>query len=395
MSLWQAAFNLGAVRLRRAARQWRAISRGSQRASRTVARVVEQASQAPGLARARLERGRALLDRTRRRVARLEDHVFLPMRTEQAVTRALAKTAAGGRPIIVGPWTSEVGYEALYWVPFVQWAADRYRVAPDRVVVLSRGGTHGWYRRVAGQYVEIFELVDPDEFAAQAAFRRDRGDQKQMLQSDLDRELLRLASRRLGIRDAAVWHPGLMYQVFRAFWYGDRSLDFFLRHSDFRYPQIDPSADLDLPAEYAAVKFYTGPALPDTVDNRAALHRLVSELASERPVVVLDTAWSTDEHRDYSFDSIPGVRTLKPSLDPRTNLGRQTQVIAGARRFVGTCGGLAWLAPFLGVDTVAVYENDRYLTAHLYAARYAYRRYGAARFSTLNLQAARGIAAAS
>jgi hypothetical protein len=296
----------------------------------------------------------------------------------------------------VGPWTSEVGYEALYWVPFVQWATDRYGVGRDRVVAVSRGGTDGWYQRVADRYVEIFDLMDPDEFAAQAASRRERGDQKQMRQSDLDRELLRLASRRLGIRHAAVWHPGLMYQLFRPFWYGDRSLDFFFRHTDFRYPRIDsPASDLNLPDQYIAVKFYTGPALPDNVENRAALHRLVSGLAAEHPVVMLDTSWSTDEHRDYSFDSIPGVRTLKPSLDPRTNLGRQTQVIAGARRFVGTCGGLAWLAPFLGVETVAVYDDDRYLTAHLYAARYAYRRYGAARFSTLNLQAARAVAAAS
>jgi ADP-heptose:LPS heptosyltransferase len=88
------------------------------------------------------------------------------------------------------------------------------------------------------------------------------------------------------------------------------------------------------------------------------------------------------------------VTTVRPSLDPKTNLGVQTRVIAGARQFVGTCGGLAWLAPFLGVPTVAIYENDRYLTPHLYAARYAYRRYAAARFSTLNITAIRGIEAA-
>jgi hypothetical protein len=106
---------------------------------------------------------------------------------------------------------------------------------------------------------------------------------------------------------------------------------------------------------------------------------------------MLDTAWSVDEHRDYDFDGIPGVMTLRPSLDPRTNLGLQTQVIAGARRFIGTCGGLAWLAPLLGVDTTAVYEDDRYLTTHLYAAKYAYRRTGAARLTTLNVKALRAV----
>jgi hypothetical protein len=88
---------------------------------------------------------------------------------------------------------------------------------------------------------------------------------------------------------------------------------------------------------------------------------------------------------------MPGVTTLRPSLDPATNLGVQTEVIAGAKVFVGTCGGLAWLAPLLGVETLAIYEDDRYLTAHLYAARYAYRRTGAARFSVLNVSGMRRL----
>ena len=152
---------------------------------------------------------------------------------------------------------------------------------------------------------------------------------------------------------------------------------------------------LVLPAEYAAVKFYTGPALPDTELNRAALHDLVRRLAARMPVVMLDTAWSVDEHRDYSFEGIPGVTTLRPSLDPRTNLDLQTRVIAGASRFVGTCGGLAWLAPLLGVDTLAVYDDDRYLTAHLYAIRSLCRRMQTAKFSTLSIRAMRGVSTVS
>jgi hypothetical protein len=148
---------------------------------------------------------------------------------------------------------------------------------------------------------------------------------------------------------------------------------------------------MSLPPDYVAVKFYTGPALPDTETNRTLLFELVRRVARRIPVVMLDTAWSVDEHRDYEFDGIPGVTTLRPSLDPKTNLGLQTRVIAGARQFIGTCGGLAWLAPLLGVDTIAVYEDDRYLTTHLYAAKYAYRRSDAARLTTLNLKALRAV----
>ena len=92
------------------------------------------------------------------------------------------------------------------------------------------------------------------------------------------------------------------------------------------------------------------------------------------PVVMLDTAGAWMSIETTSSTGFRSVTTLRPSLDPKTNLGLQTQVIAGARQFIGTCGGLAWLAPLLGVDTIAVYEDDRYLTTHLYAAKYAYRR---------------------
>ena len=392
-NLWRAVINLAAVRLRRLERQGRKATRVLQQAAKKVDRVAELAIHAPRHLRAQWQHSQAAVVRTRNRYRRLDDHVLTPFRLERRIKRTLSREARGGRALIVGPWTSEVGYEALYWVPFLKWAAQRYGVASDRIIAVSRGGTRDWYNGIADRYVEIFDLVEPAVFAQQASTRRERGDQKQMEASDFDRDLIDRASRHLGIRGASVWHPGLMYQLFRPFWYGDRSLEFFLRHTDFRYSPVDAggTAAGDLPADYIAVKFYTGPALPDTPENRALLRDLVARLARRSPVVVLDTAWSTDEHRDYAFDDIPGVTTLRPSLDPGTNLGVQTRVIAGARQFVGTCGGLAWLAPFHRVPTVAVYENDRYLTAHLYAARYAYRRYGAARFSTLNIKAIRGV----
>jgi hypothetical protein len=292
-----------------------------------------------------------------------------------------------------------VGYEALYWVPFLHWAMDRYGIDRSRVIAVSRGGTEPWYRGIAARYVDVFDCMDPGEFAEAMRARREDGDQKQMASSDLDRRLVALASDRLGLRDATVLPPGLMYQLFRAFWYGDRSLQFLLRHADFgrtraalaASTQDAPSSAPPLPAGYAAVKFYTGQALPDTPANRAALRRFVERLAARMPVVMLDTAWSVDDHQDYAFDGIRGVTTMSPSLDPRSNLGVQTRVIAGARMFVGTCGGLAWLAPLLGVETLAVYEDDRFLSPHLYAARYAYRYSDAARFSTLNVKALRSF----
>ena len=76
----------------------------------------------------------------------------------------------------------------------------------------------------------------------------------------------------------------------------------------------------------------------------------------------------------------------RSQIDPRTNLDIQTAVISGSRGFIGTCGSLAWLAPMLGIDTVAVYANDRFLASHIFFATHVYRQNGAAQFDTLDLR---------
>ena len=88
-------------------------------------------------------------------------------------------TASGRGPILVGPWLSEVGYEVLYWVPFLRWFADHFGVTADRLVVVSRGGVAGWYTGLANRYVELFDLFPPLEFAARNAARQRSGEQKQ------------------------------------------------------------------------------------------------------------------------------------------------------------------------------------------------------------------------
>jgi ADP-heptose:LPS heptosyltransferase len=53
-------------------------------------------------------------------------------------------------------------------------------------------------------------------------------------------------------------------------------------------------------------------------------------------------------------------------MTPQRNLDIQTRIIANARAFVGTYGGLAYVAPFYGVPSVGFYSQESDLmSAHL------------------------------
>jgi hypothetical protein len=306
-----------------------------------------------------------------------------------AVERELEEVVSGSAPLLLGPWTGEVGYEVLYWVPFLRWLAAAYRLAPDRMVAVSRGGAGAWYAGIAASSLDAFELMGLEEFAAlsrrQAA---DRGTSKQHAPSALDDELVSRVAQRLGKRPRVV-HPSLMFRLLRAFWSGQESMSFLERHVRMERLAAPQAADLSsLPREYVAVKFYSARSLPADPAMRASLRTLVSGMAARTPVVLLETDVRVDEHDDFTFDGIPNTYNARALMTPVTNLAVQTQIIAASRMFVGTCGSVAWLAPMLGVDTIAVFADASFLHAHLHVARRAFQKLsGAGAFSPCDIAA--------
>ena len=180
----------------------------------------------------------------RARVQRAVDDVPV---TSGASSANLPFWRAGVGPIIAGPWLSEVGFEVLYWIPFLRWFEDRYRVDRERVIAVSRGGASSWYADVAGAYVEIFDHLDPETFARRNAERRDvdeSGGQKQTTHGPLDDEILQAVRRSIGGDNAPVCHPQLMYRLFNQFWSGNRPLDLVTSHTRHRLLRMSRPADV-------------------------------------------------------------------------------------------------------------------------------------------------------
>ena len=314
---------------------------------------------------------------------------FDTYRAEWVVERDIARVASGSNPIIVGPWLSEVGYEVLYWIPFVRWVQSQFSIDPSRLVVVTRGGAASWYGDSATNAVELFDLMSPEEYAARNARRSadDRGTLKQFGISPMDREIVADVERRIGARRTNVLHPSLMYTLFHQFWLGHRPASFLEKRTKYRLVSAPDVALPPLPPAYVAVKFYTAASLPPTDEVRRALQSIVLGIAERTPVVMLDTGLALDDHEDYSFEDASRIHSVRASLQPRDNLAAHAAIISRASSFVGTCGALAWLAPMLGVDTTAVLADARFLHGHLQVARRVYQVIGGGRFSPLDISA--------
>jgi hypothetical protein len=294
---------------------------------------------------------------------------------ERRLFEALDQIASSGRPVLIGPWTGEVGFELLYWIPFLEWARAHWHLSPEREVIVSRGGVASWYGRDAGRYVDIFSLVDPKEFRAAVAEEK----RKHRRPGVFDERVTEAVIGRRGLGEVDHFHPGLMYRVFAPYWSDEAG---FALIDQFTRPRLlDRPAEAvpaGLPADYVAVRFYFSECFPATEENRMFARGVVSALAERTPVVVLNPGFTVDEHSDWIPDSRDRIIPITDGLTPERNLAVQSAVIAGARAFVGTYGGYSYLAPLYKVPALAFYSRPSFKLHHLHAAQRAFSQIGAA-----------------
>ena len=290
--------------------------------------------------------------------------------------RNLARLASRTDTIVIGPWLGEVGFELLYWVPFIRWFADAFAVAPERLLVVSRGGTASWYRPFSAQYRDIFDYLTPEEFRRRHDERvAANGEQKQRRVLSFEHDLLREVTR--DVRSSSILHPSSMFSLFNPFWWGHVGDEWVHRRTRFCGLRAPEAAGVVVPREpYTVVKFYFNECFPATERARAFVRETLRSLAVRGPVISLATGLRIDDHG--SEDTCPpGVQRLPADIPPQQNLAVQTAVLAGASAFVGTYGGFSYLAPFLGVPATAYYDDpDGYSRRHLMMARSALRTIG-------------------
>jgi hypothetical protein len=295
------------------------------------------------------------------------------------------------RPIVIGPWLTETGFELLYWIPFLAWAKAYGSLHDDQLIVVSRGGAAPWYRHITPHYHDILSLYGADEFRArnEARVHEQKGRLKHIDLGEFDREIVERVgtARRLG--KVKVLHPSVMYNLFNVFWRQQAPVTLVEAFSVFRSLPKLPLGDLaaHLPRDYVAVKFYANSALPDTPGNRALIAQTLTTLTHTADVVLLNTGQRYDDHSDFAAGRRERLHTVEHLMTPETNLEVQTRIISGARAFVGTYGGFSYLAPFHGTNTAAYFSHPTaFRFDHLEIAKRVFASLDTASFVPLDVR---------
>ena len=293
---------------------------------------------------------------------------------DRRLARRVEEFLRHDRRLIVGPWTGEVGFELLYWVPFVQRMVAAYDIPAERLLVVSRGGVAPWYGGLATRYADVFSFFSPDEFRAATVRKK-----KQRVVGAFDAEVVKrvVATHKLGRAD--LLHPGMMYRLFMPVWKDLATLSRVEKYASYRNIRLaDVSVPPDLPETYVAARFYFSECFPDTPSNRAFVASTIDTISQQTPVVLLNTPFAADDHHDFAASGARVHTIGNQYMAPEQNLAVQTAVVARASAFVGTYGGYSYLAPFCGVPSLAFYSQLTFKDQHLHVAQRAFGQLGGA-----------------
>lgn len=272
---------------------------------------------------------------------------------------------SSGKPVIVGPWSSEIGNELLYWIPFLQRLRDQNLLDRTRTFAVSRGDNSVWYKGVAAGCYNFFEDVSIEEYRHHVQSRRRL--EKRLFVDALDRRIIELTKRRFGLSSARVLHPMVMNRWFLPVWKGRLPSDLTARHlsfSRFEVPADDVGRTPTVNGKRVAVKFWFNQNFPNVATNVRFVERVVRTLAERYTVLILNARDRFDGHSPVPIALGPSVVDCRDFIAAHDNLRSQTELVARSEYFVGTFGGLGLLPGFLG-KTAFVFHSEPFFTAHL------------------------------
>lgn len=265
--------------------------------------------------------------------------------------------AASRRPLVVGPHARELGFEVLYWLPFVQQARADYGLEKGRMIALSRGGMGRAYDMAA--HADVYDFLPVDTVRLyQVRATSTTQTSKQYTVEPWERHVVALAASALGLEKPLMLHPSWMYQLLHPYWTDKMPMQVLSKWlNPTPLPTLPLPEGLVLPDNFIAVRIYARATMQAHDGVTFWLKRELLRLAEKRPLVFLCSDERYDDHADILRPFGPNMIDLHRWMTPQTNLAVQLAVLQRCALFIGTYGGLAQLALRVQKPAIALYTQ--------------------------------------
>ena len=277
-----------------------------------------------------------------------------------AVAKLCKQLRSNDAPILIGPFRSELGFEASYFQPFIAWLAKQVPDFVQRAAIVTRGGLAPLYRPHITRSVDLFQLRSYVEVRRENLYdQKMTGLLKQVRHTDFDTAVLTDAARALQLGPVFhTIHPAWMYWSLAPYWEetaGARHLQAVTDYTPLTKPAKWPGSE-SLPPVYVAMKFYARATFPyPDADVEPFVSKCAATIAAQVPVVLLPSG-DYDDHSDLVVQG-ENIFTIGGPIPPHENLLVTASILAHAKAFIGTYGGMAQFALRLGVPSVSLWKE--------------------------------------
>jgi len=259
---------------------------------------------------------------------------------------------------VVLPVFGEVAYETLYWIPYIRKRLHAFR---GTVVYFGRDGSEAWSRNIAPRAaaetrINAHEILQRDQVLEHmSALRSKNGSWKQLDRSessDLYNILIDYACESTGLQRVSVLYPEDMFGLVRNA-LGDRARAWQAKRA-FAHGTMSAGNALPaalFPPRFLTTRFYSKPGLdiPRVMRNGTISSLLTKWNPEGLPILDLTPPELFQDHVGFKAQQ-PLVTNLFDLVrySSKQNLAMQSDAIARSERFLGSHGGIGYVAVSLG-----------------------------------------------
>ncbi len=281
-------------------------------------------------------------------------------------TSQLKKMLLDYDEVIVGPWFSELGFELLYWIPYLNTVLKDHAEAGKKVVSVSRGGMSSLYSSISTEHINLLNNYSQSEWLSLTNnVWAKLGGLKQssllvedlkILEASIPIETWKNDSRKILI------HPRILFALFRPYW----------RNKDFNPLSIVDQITIPLqpnpePQSGIFTKIYSRPSLELNEANTKSLLNFLNDFPEDKLLITDDSY--IDDHPIFNLgSSIKAREHVQRTFE--NNLEDQINLYKSCEKSITTYGGLSYLALYFQKSSLSLYSDaEKFDIQHLKLAK--------------------------